>query len=171
MSLEKVQLGHFIKCMFRSNVCHQLKKENTKPYRLRVVPCVGVGVAALCEQVLNDRNTNPNSTGCQPILWKKWGCVKISQIFTNSTNHKALKISLKDLNRFVEFLSEAHSFNIIRHFNTPSKNRFAMENHPDGWQVLRFRAYCYSCRRLLSSMWGAMSSGLTRWSLMTEEIG
>ena len=47
------------------------KKKNTKPYRLRALPCVEVGATVICEQVPNGRNTNSNCTACQPILWKK----------------------------------------------------------------------------------------------------
>ena len=47
------------------------KKKNTKPYRLRALPCVEVGVSVICEQVPNGRGTNSNCTACQPILWKK----------------------------------------------------------------------------------------------------
>ena len=47
------------------------KKKNTKPYRLRALPCVEVGASVICEQVPNGRNTNSNCTACQPILWKK----------------------------------------------------------------------------------------------------
>jgi hypothetical protein len=45
--------------------------KNTKPYRLRALPCVEVGATVICEQVPNGRNTNSNCTACQPILWKK----------------------------------------------------------------------------------------------------
>ncbi len=35
------------------------------------MPYVGIGVTTLCEQVLNGRDTNPNSAARPPILWKK----------------------------------------------------------------------------------------------------
>ena len=38
------------------------KKKNTKPYRLRALPCVEVGATVICEQVPNGRDTNSNCT-------------------------------------------------------------------------------------------------------------